>query len=191
MPDVPPDDPSDAPPHAPPPGLPLLVLVGPAGAGKSAVAARVARSRGAPVIDTDAAVVERDGRSVPEIFAADGEPAFRALESDAVADALASDGAVVSLGGGAVLDDLSRRALRRVGAAGVPVVHLQVGWRSVSRRLRGGQGRPLLAGDARAAWTALARARAPLYAEVATAVVSTDGRWPRQVATEVSALLPS
>ncbi len=171
------------------PGRPLLVLVGPAGAGKSAVAARVARSAGAAVIDTDAAVVALDGRSVPEIFAADGEAAFRDLERAAVADALTVTGAVVSLGGGAVMDEASRCALREVGEAGVPVVRLEVTWRSVSRRLRGGEGRPLLAGDARGAWTALALARAPLYAEVATAVVDTDGRWPRQVAADVIALL--
>lgn len=166
-------------------GVPSLVLVGPAGVGKSAVAVRLARRGGRAVVDTDAAVETEAGRSVPEIFAADGEAAFRALERTAVAAALRQDGAVVSLGGGAVLDAATRADLVALGRAGVPVVHLTMTWASAERRLAGGQGRPLLAGDARTAWTTLTSARAPLYAEVATVVVGTDGRWPRQVADTV------
>ena len=174
---------------AAPAGLPLVVLVGPAGVGKSAVAARLARRERAPVVDTDAAVEAAAGASVPELFAARGEAAFRALERTAVAAALRAAGAVVSLGGGAVLDPATRADLVALGRAGVPVVHLTMTWPSAERRLRGGAGRPLLAGDARAAWTALVAARASLYAQVATAVVDTDGRWPRQVAESVRAAM--
>ena len=170
-------------------GAPLVVLVGPAGAGKSAVAVRLARRERAPVVDTDAAVEAAAGTSIPDLFTTRGEAAFRALERTAVAAALRRSGAVVSLGGGAVLDAGTRADLVALGAAGVPVVHLTMTWSSAERRLRGGTGRPLLAGDARTAWTVLAAARAPLYAEVATAVVDTDGRWPRQVAERVRAIM--
>lgn len=177
--------PGGDPPARATPGAPSLVLVGPAGVGKSAVAVRLARRTGCDAVDTDVAVEAAAGASVPELFATGGEASFRALERTAVAAALRRRGAVVSLGGGAVLDAATRAELVALGGAGVPVVHLTMTWSSAERRLAGGQGRPLLAGDARAAWTALDRARAPLYAQVATVVVPTDGRWPRQVADTV------
>ncbi|MDO8338165.1 MAG: shikimate kinase, partial [Microcella sp.] len=81
---------------------PVVVLIGPPAAGKSRVGKRVARILDLPVIDTDKVIAAEHG-PIPEIFAAHGEPHFRALERAAVVDAL-RERAVVSLGGGAVLD---------------------------------------------------------------------------------------
>lgn len=158
---------------------PRVVLVGPMGSGKSTVAALVAEHLGATALDTDAAVEAAAGRTVAEVFAEAGEAGFRALERDAVRAALASD-AVVSLGGGAVLDPATRTDL-----AAVPVVALAVSWRCAAARVGDAASRPLLAGDPRARWEAVSAAREGLYREVADAVVDTDDRSPERVAAEV------
>lgn len=85
-----------------------VVLVGLPGAGKSKVGRLLAERLGVDHIDTDALVVEREGRPIADIFATDGEAAFRVMETEAVADALTHD-AVVSLGG-------ERQRPRRSGA---------------------------------------------------------------------------
>ena len=87
-----------------------IALVGLPGAGKSKVGRLLARHLNVPHIDTDAMIVERTGRSIAEIFASDGEAAFRQLEARAVADALERE-AVISLGGGAVVTEAVRNRL--------------------------------------------------------------------------------
>ena len=84
-------------------GGPVLVLVGPPAAGKSTVGRLVADRLGMPFTDTDDLVVQRAGKPVSEVFVDDGEEAFRELEAAAVADALATAGGLLALGGGAVL----------------------------------------------------------------------------------------
>ncbi|MEK9736165.1 MAG: shikimate kinase, partial [Candidatus Nanopelagicales bacterium] len=88
-----------------------LVIVGAPGAGKSSVGQRVAKSMGVEFIDTDRQIEEQAGKPVGDIFVSDGEAAFRAMEAQAVIEAIKTDGAVVSLGGGAVLDPSTRAAL--------------------------------------------------------------------------------
>ncbi len=158
---------------------PRVVLVGPMGAGKSTVAAIVAERLGAAAVDTDALVEAAAGRTVAEVFAALGEAGFRALERAAVLEALAGD-AVVSLGGGAVLDPATRADL-----AAVPVVALAVSWRCAAPRIGDAASRPLLTGDPRARWTAVHAAREGLYREVADVVVDTDDRSPGEAAAAV------
>ncbi len=91
-----------------------IYLSGPMGAGKSTVAASVAEELGTRSLDLDARVEELAGRSIPEIFSERGEGAFRALEKEAL-ETLPSDVAVVSLGGGTVVDDETRQMLLRDG----------------------------------------------------------------------------
>ncbi|MFX5684625.1 shikimate kinase, partial [Acinetobacter baumannii] len=83
-----------------------LVLIGPMGAGKTSVGRRVARALGEPFSDTDKIVV-RDHGPIPDLFRAHGEAHCRSRERDAVAEAL-ERGGVVALGGGAVLDPVTR-----------------------------------------------------------------------------------
>ena len=163
---------------------PRVVLVGPMGSGKSAVGAVLAQRLGVRLRDTDADVEAAAGCSVAQVFAAEGEAGFRRREVDAVRAALGEHDGVLSLGGGAVLSDAVRAEL-----AAHTVVLLRAGWASVSARLAGDATRPLLAGDARARWEALLAARRPLYEEVATAAVDTDGLSPSQVADRVQAAL--
>ena len=88
-----------------------IVLVGLPGAGKSKVGRLLAGRLGVPHVDTDDLIVEREGRGISDIFATDGESAFRLMETAAVADAL-SRRAVVSLGGGAAATDADARPAR-------------------------------------------------------------------------------
>lgn len=138
------------------------------GAGKSSIGRKVAKSLGRTFIDTDSVIVREHG-PIPEIFAAHGEPHFRALERDAVAAAVAT-GSVVALGGGAVLDPSTRTLLGEHD-----VVLLTVSERVVAHRIAGG-GRPLLAGDEDpvARWRRIMTERRPLYEEVADATFDTS-----------------
>ena len=169
--------------------LPRVVLVGAPGAGKSTVGRLVAGRLRVSYRDTDDDVVAVAGKPVADIFVDDGEGAFRALEREAVANALAEWPGVLSLGGGAVLDQQTRKLLRSVAADGCPIVYLAVSAGEAYKRVGMARGRPLLLGAPRAQLTALLRARAPLYAEVATAEVDTDEKEPGKVAEEVLALL--
>jgi len=152
------------------------------GAGKTTVGRLVAARLGWAYLDSDAMVEQATGSTVAELFAAGGEVAFRAEESDALERAVADDGpSVVSVAGGAVLDPANRALLRRAGT----VVWLRASVPTLVARVGDGRGRPLLAGDAAGELARLEALRRPLYAEVATAVVDVDGLTPEQVAEQV------
>ncbi|WP_232676030.1 shikimate kinase [Nocardioides sp. R-C-SC26] len=159
---------------------PVVVLVGPMGAGKSTVAAVLARRLGVPARDTDADVEATDGRGISDIFVESGEEHFRALERAAVAAALADHTGVLSLGGGAVLDVDTRRLL-----ADHQVAFLRVGLSEAVKRVGLGTGRPLLLGNVRSRVKALLDERTPIYESVATVVVDTDELTPDAVADQI------
>ena len=159
-----------------------LVLVGAPGSGKSTVGSLLAQRWGEPFADVDAVIEQRVGKSVAEIFADDGEPAFRALE-EATTAALLDEPGVLALGGGAVLSPATRAAL-----VGRPVVWLQVTIAHAAGRVGLNEARPLLLGNVRGRLVRLLNERTPLYAEVARASVDTDGLSPEQVADRVEAL---
>lgn len=163
-----------------------LVLVGMMGTGKSTVGRLVAQRLGRRLVDSDAVIEERTGRTVREIFVADGEPAFRALESQVLAEALADpEPTVIAAAGGVVLHPANRAALR---AADVRVVWLTARPEVLAQRIARASGthRPLLDDDPDAMLQAMWTHRAPLYREVADAVVSVD---QRSVAEVVEAVL--
>jgi shikimate kinase len=163
------------------PARPALVLVGPPGSGKTTVGRVLARRLGVSFTDVDAVIVERIGKPIAAMFTEDGEDAFRALEREIVADALATADGVLALGGGSVLAASTRERLR-----GHRVVLLWVGLADGLRRTGMSTARPLLAGvNPRATYKALLDARAPLYREVATLEVDTSRRSANQVARAV------
>ena len=163
------------------PTRPVLVLVGPPGAGKTTVGRVLARRLGVGFTDVDALVVERAGKPISDVFLQDGEPVFRELEREVVAAALREVDGVLALGGGSVLAAETRERLR-----GHRVVHLSVGLADGLRRTGMSTARPLLAGvNPRATFRALLEARAPLYREVATVEVDTVRRSANQVARAV------
>ncbi len=163
---------------------PVCVLVGAPGSGKTTVGLALADALGVAFRDTDTDIEQLAGKPIPEIFVDEGEAHFRNLERAAVAAALASHPGVLALGGGAVLAEESRAAL-----LGHTVVHLSVELPDAVKRVGLSSGRPLLVLNPRATLKHLMEQRRPLYAEVATATVVTDGRTPEEIATEVAALL--
>jgi shikimate kinase len=163
---------------------PLVVLVGPPGAGKSTVGRLLADRLGVAFRDTDADVEAAAGAAIGDIFVEHGEVRFRELERAAVAAAMADHDGVLAVGGGAVLDHDTRRRLR-----GHAVAFLDVGVGDAARRIGLNRDRPLLLGNPRAQWKALMAARRPLYEEVATVTVTTDGATPEAVAALVAEAL--
>lgn len=162
---------------------PLLVLVGPPGSGKSTVGKVLGRRLGVAFTDVDARVEERVGTTIAEMFTTQGEPAFRAVEREVVAELLATDCGVLALGGGSVLAEETRILLKAHR-----VVSLQVSLADGIRRTGMSVARPLLAGvNPRATFRTLLEARAPLYTEVATIEVDTAKRSANQVAAAVLA----
>lgn len=159
---------------------PAVVLVGVMGAGKSTVGRMLADRLGRPLRDTDEDIVEAAGKPISEIFIDEGEDHFRALEKAAVESALEDHDGVLALGGGAILAPETRELLR-----GHRVVYLEVGLADAVNRVGLGAGRPLLALNPRATLKHLLDQRRPLYSEVATITVATDGRTPDAIADEI------
>jgi shikimate kinase len=151
-----------------------LVLVGMMGSGKSTIGRIVAERLERPLIDSDEVIEAATGRTVRDIFAADGEETFRALEAEALRDALATDEpAVIAAAGGVVLRPENRRLLRESGAR---VVWLMADPTLLIERVRSGMHRPLLDDDPEGTLQRMWDERQPLYQEVADAIVSVDGR---------------
>ncbi|HWE68297.1 MAG TPA: shikimate kinase [Acidimicrobiales bacterium] len=159
-----------------------LLLVGMMGAGKTTTGRLVADKLGWDYLDSDVEVERATGLSVPDLFARDGEPAFRAAEADALARACASAApVVVSVAGGAVLRPETRDLLRASGR----VVWLRARPETLALRVGDGVGRPLLGGDPAAALAELDSVRRPLYAEVADMAIDVDDLSPDDVAARI------
>lgn len=163
---------------------PLVVLVGPPGAGKSTVGAALAGRLGVGFRDTDTDVEASADASISDLFVDHGEQHFRRLEEVAVTRALAEHAGVLCLGGGAVVSEQVRAAL-----ASHRVVHLDVGISEASRRVGLNTARPLLLGNVRGSLRTLLAQRRPLYESVATVTVSTDERPVDDVVEEIAAHL--
>jgi shikimate kinase len=162
-----------------------IVLMGFMGTGKSEVGRRLAQRLGRAFVDTDQLVEERARKRVAAIFAEDGEPAFRALEREAVAEAVRRGGAVVAVGGGAVLDPDNLRCLRDAGV----LVHLSARPEVILKRVGDAGSRPLLVGDPEAAVRRLVTERGPVYAAAADVTVDTSERTADEVVEEIQQAL--
>ena len=157
-----------------------VVLVGAPGAGKSTVGRLLATTLNWTFLDTDAIIESQEKRTVAEIFIESSEVHFRELEVAAVSAALEHTDAVISLGGGAVLDSRTRAAL-----SGLPVVWLEVSVDVAVRRVGMQAARPLLLGNVRSRFVTLLAERSAIYAEVATTTIQTDESTPEAVADQV------
>jgi shikimate kinase len=163
-----------------------IIIMGPPGAGKSSTARVLAELLDGEVIDTDHLVEEANGKRIPDIFAEDGEPFFREQEELAVERALHAAKTrrkIISLGGGAILSELTRSRLLSQGAL---IVFLNVSIAHAAPRIGFNRDRPLLLDNPRAKWVALMKERLPIYQSIAGLVVETDGKSAREVASEIA-----
>lgn len=167
---------------------PLVVLIGPPGAGKSRIGKAVARDLGVRFVDTDRVIVSEHG-PISKIFADRGEPHFRAIERETVRKALRGELAgpdpdapldtVLALGGGAILDPDTQTEL-----VGHRVALITVTAEAVRDRLNTSK-RPLLAGGIEA-WERIADDRRPIYEALATSVWDTSHRPVSHIAHELA-----
>ncbi|PRQ11957.1 shikimate kinase [Corynebacterium sp. 13CS0277] len=159
---------------------PVVVLVGLPGSGKTTVGRLVAEDLGLPFVDSDLLIEQRQSAPCGEVFTELGEPRFRALEADVIAEALTQPG-VLSLGGGAVVTASTRARL-----AHVPVVWIDVSVDEGVRRTLMDDTRPVLqAADPVARYRQLRAERLAFYEEVSTWRLSSDDRSPHDLAAEI------
>lgn len=159
---------------------PVVVIVGPPGAGKTTVATKVAERLGVAMRDTDQDIVRAEGTSIAEVFIDKGEGYFRERETAAVREAVADHDGVLALGGGAVINKKTRELLKAER-----VVFLDVGLPAAVKRVGMNANRPLLLGNVRAQLKLLMDQRRPVYLEVATLTIDTDDLDADQVADRV------
>lgn len=143
---------------------PIVILIGPMGAGKTSVGRELATRLDVDFADLDSLIVETEGRSIPEIFDAEGEDGFREIEASVLSRALREHRGVLALGGGAPMHPASRELLR-----GRRLVLLEVSERVAARRLGRGHGRPMLSsgGDPMGRWRELLELRGPVFRDLA------------------------
>lgn len=153
-------------------------LIGMMGSGKTTIGAIVAERLQLPLLDTDGMVMERSGRTIPEIFD-ESEQAFRTLESGVVREAAEGPVAVISTGGGVVLDERNVLVMRRSGV----IVLLDASIDELVARIGRAEGRPLY--RSRESLVNLKTERSELYAEACDHIVDTNGRSIVDVAEEV------
>ncbi|MBX9712365.1 MAG: shikimate kinase AroK [Pseudomonadaceae bacterium] len=159
-----------------------LILVGPMGAGKSTIGRLLAKELRLPFKDSDKEIEQRTGADIPWIFDVEGEQGFREREQAVIVDLCGADGLVLATGGGAVLREENRRALR----AGGRVVYLHATVEQQIDRTSRDRNRPLLrTADPARVLSDLMAIRDPLYREIADVVIETDERPPRMVVLEI------
>lgn len=159
-----------------------IFLIGPMGAGKSAVGRYLARTLHLSFVDSDDEIESRTGVDISFIFEKEGEQGFRKREAAVIDDLSKMDGVVLATGGGAVIGAESRS---RLGGRGY-VVYLYTTVDQQMTRTQRGRERPLLEKeDPRATLVELLATRDPMYREIADLVVETDGRKVKAVANEI------
>jgi shikimate kinase len=163
-----------------------LFLIGPMGAGKSAVGRQLARMLHLDFVDSDDEIESRTGVDIPFIFEKEGEEGFRKREARVIDDLSQLEGIVLATGGGAVSNADSRN---RLGARGF-VIYLYTSVKQQLERTNRGRERPMLEnGDRAEVLERLMAERDPLYREIADLVVNTDGRRVQTVAKEIQQAL--
>ncbi len=160
-----------------------IVLVGMMGSGKTTVGRMLASRLHRDLLDTDALIEVREGRSVRELFSSNGEDSFRAIEAEVLVESLANPkGAVIAAAGGVVLRRENREALH---ASGARVVWLRADPVVLAERVKGGGHRPLLDADPEGMLRRMHEDREPLYREVADLIITVDGRSVNEVVEAV------
>ena len=161
-----------------------LILLGFSGGGKTTIGARISERLGLAFLDTDDMIAAREGRSINEIFAADGELFFRDLETALLEELVRSDTpAVVSIGGGMPVRKKNRALLKQIGR----ILYLKASVDTLARRLEGDTGRPLLrsAADLKSRIRQMLDDRESIYLSLADEIIVTDEQSPDETADEI------
>lgn len=165
--------------------IPVAVIIGMMGAGKTRVGKEVAHIMDLPFADADVEIQHDIGMGIPEFFERESEPAFRKVEADLIADMLEDFDGIFSLGGGAPMTPSTQRALAEYIDRGGRVVYLDADPAEAMERANRGGGRPMLNGDADARWKKLYKERDPVFRRVANVRVRTRGQTPQMAARKV------
>jgi shikimate kinase len=166
-----------------------VVLIGYRGTGKSAVAGQLADALGLQAVSLDAEIERKAGKSIPQIVADAGWPAFRDLEEQVVRTFAVRDGLILDCGGGVIEREANYPVLRAAG----PVVWLTASTETVIDRIQGDDQRPSLTGTKTFTdeVAEVLQRRTPLYRRMAHVQVDTDRRSIREVVDEIRRLLDS
>ncbi len=164
----------------------VVTLIGYRGCGKSSVGPLLAKRLGCECIDSDDRIEALAGKSIRDIFAADGVPAFRALETEVLADLVRQQDIVIAAGGGAILAEINRQRLQSAG----PVVWLRATIETLAARISGdhstGDRRPSLTGKSVETEVAeVLKDRLPIYESTASIIVDADTASPQELADEI------
>ena len=165
-----------------------IVLVGFMGSGKTTVGKLISEETGMPLLDMDALIVERAGKSINEIFADDGEPQFRIFEKELTKELAETEGNIISTGGGIVLNPENIANFEKTGL----VVCLLADAATVLDRVKHDRSRPLLAGDKEQAILDILKSRKHLYEAINHKIDTSNRPFPPvQTAKEIIALYES
>jgi shikimate kinase/3-dehydroquinate synthase len=165
-----------------------IFLVGLMGSGKTTIGRALAKRLNKRFVDADHEIEARTGASIPWIFEIEGEASFRQREADVIRDLTAQEDIVLATGGGAVLNEESRKFLKERGT----VVYLRASVNSILQRTSHDRNRPLLqTDDPKARIEELSLQRSPLYQEVAHIIIETGRPNVQSVVQSILSQLPS
>jgi shikimate kinase len=158
-----------------------IVLVGFMGSGKTTVGKLIAEKTGMTLLDMDSIITDRAGKTINEIFADEGEAHFRALERSLAQELAATQGNIISTGGGIVLNAQNITDFEKTGL----VVCLLVDAETVRDRVKHDSSRPLLAGDKETKIIQLLESRETLYESIAHKIDTSGRPSPEPTAQEI------
>ena len=160
-----------------------IILCGFMGSGKSTLAKGLSEALDMPLIDTDEEIVRRQGRTIAEIFACDGEAFFRSLETELIKELSEKEGYIISLGGGLAVNEKNHPYLKAAGR----LILLDCGIEETLRRISGDKTRPLTAGGEE---DIIARYnyRKPIYESVADIVIDSSASADKTLALALELL---
>lgn len=162
-----------------------VILIGPPGSGKTSIGKLLAKKKNLIHVDTDQEIETRTGRKISDIFLEDGESGFRKIERKVVLESLELDSAVISLGGGSILDGEVSKKLENEKC----VVYLEVSISNAAPRVGFNTDRPLLVANPRQQWLRLFEQRRDIYESLGKFRVSTDNKKPKLVVEEILELI--
>ena len=161
-----------------------ILLIGFMGVGKTTVSKKLSEKTGMSEVDMDAWIVEHEQKAIADIFAEEGEPYFRKIETECLKEIQKEKGRIVSCGGGVVLKDENIRIMKDGGI----ILLLTATAQTVYDRVKDSTDRPILNGNMNVAYISeLMKRRAERYREVADLIIATDGKTVDQIVEEIMA----